>query len=268
MSIKSTSLIVFVMWAISAVAQPQMHAHAAAAQGKKVRAATQDCQVTFNNALPSFCVTANGNIENFEFPAGSSQIFSEGYGVCDETGGTSYYDVGDADSNNWQAALITAGGGNNKLPLTIKRTSSDGIWTITQTFSRNTADAYVKVQITLKNNTAVDRTAYMTRYVDIDADMDASHNYFDGTANSGWGYLSAGTAFPNHGLTIRSAQSVHNYFGFNTLSSNVDPCTFAQNPTDAPTLGDEAVMYTWVPNGTFIVGKGKSIKVTLEYRPM
>ena len=85
MSIKSTSLIVFVLWAISAVAQPQMHAHAAAAHGNKVRAATQDCQVTFNNALPNFCVTANGNIENFVYPRGFPQIFTEGYGICDVT---------------------------------------------------------------------------------------------------------------------------------------------------------------------------------------
>src|ERR1700675_2339127 len=136
MSIKSTSLIIFVMSAISAVAQPQLHAHRAAAHGNKVRAATADCQVTFDNALPHFCVTANGNIENFEFPSGFFQIFTEGYGICDETTTTtSYYDVGTGDSENWQNAVITAGGNNNKLPLTIKRTTSDGVWTLTQTFS-------------------------------------------------------------------------------------------------------------------------------------
>jgi hypothetical protein len=266
-SIKSTSLMIIVMCAICTFAQAQP---AAASKTKAVPLSGSGvCYATFNTALPNFCVTQNGNIENFLYPAGVSQIFTDGYGVCDATfSNTSYYDVGVADTGNWQNSIITEPGGANTLPLTIKRTTSDGIWTITQVFSRNTADAYVKVAITLKNNTAIGRTAWMTRYVDIDADGFASTNWFDGTVDSGWGYNAESAAYPNHGLTIRSNPSVHNLFGFSAPSGVYDPCGFVNNPMGTPTQGDEAVIYLWAPNGNSSVPAGKSITVTLEYRPM
>jgi len=287
MSIKSTSLVVIALSALSAFTQaqavgprtraavrPTSQTEPAATKPAKadIASASASCFATFNTALPNFCVTENGNIENFIYPAGYSQIYTDGYGVCDFTGSSnvSYYDVGANDSGNWLSSIVTEPGGANTFPLTIKRTTSDGIWTITQVFSRSTTDAYVKVLITLKNNSAVQRIAQMTRYVDIDADgvSYATSNYFDGSADSGWGYNSAGATYPNHGLTIHSSHSIHNYFGYNTPWGNYDPCNFTSNSLTAPTYGDEAVMYTWAPNGDFTVGPGKSITVTLEYRPM
>ena len=266
MSKTSTLLITIALLAISAFTQAQQ---ASAPTKRAAFNSTNLCSATFNTALPNFCVTENGNIENFYYPAGYSQIFTDGYGVCDFTApsSVSYYDVGTADSGNWQASVVTEPGGANTFPFTIKRTTSDGIWTITQAFSRNTVDAYVKVVITLKNNTAVARYVNMTRYVDIDADGEPS-NYFDGSSDSGWGYNSAGAAFPNHGLSIRSNHSIHNFFGYNTYWENYDPCNFHSNPSSAPTQGDEAVMYVWSPSGNGFIGAGKSISVTLEYRPM
>ncbi|HWZ84311.1 MAG TPA: hypothetical protein VNW47_16905 [Terriglobales bacterium] len=267
MSLKPASLIFTVILVISALAQAQTRAGAKGAI--KIKPNTTDCLATFNNALPSFCVTQNGNIENFEFPAGKSQIFTEGYGICDETTTvTSYFDDGRTDSGNWLPAVVTAGGGNNRLPLTITRTTSDGIWTLTQTFTRNTADEYVKVQITLKNNTAVARELFMTRYVDIDADGIASDNFFQGDSNSAFGFLSLNENFPNHGLMLHTLASPHSFFGYNVGSGDVDPCNFTPNDTVLSTNGDEAVMYTWSPNGSFSIGAKKSIKVVLEYSAM
>jgi hypothetical protein len=269
MSIKSTTLMILVMCAICTFAQAQ---NAAASQTKAASPASSSCYAEFGQALPSFCVTANGNIEAFYYPNSVSQIYTDGYGVCDFTGSSnvSYYDVGVADSGNWQSPVITEPGGANTFPLTIKRTTSDGVWTITQAYSRNAADAYVKVQITLKNDTAVTRYVQMTRYVDIDADGDPEHNYFDGDSNSGWGYESSNAKFPNHGLTIRSAASAHNWFGYNVPSGDYDPCTTVSNAnaTGTPFYGDEAVAYLWTPNGGSYILAGKSIAVTLEYRPM
>jgi hypothetical protein len=267
MSIKSTLLMIIVMCATCTFAQAQQPANKPA---KALVDATKTCYASFNTALPNFCVTENGNIGQFIYPANYSQIYTDGYGVCDGTSTPwrSYYDVGVADSGNWQNSVITEPGGVNTLPLTIERTTSDGIWTITQVFSRNTADAYVKVVITLKNNTAATRSAWMTRYVDIDADGHPNTNYFDGTIDSGWGYQSAGVSYPNHGLTIRSNHSVHNYFGFSTPSGSYDTCNFNSNPVSSPAYGDEAVVYQWKPNGNYLIPGGKSITVTLEYRPM
>jgi len=132
---------------------------------------------------------------------------------------------------------------------------------------RNPTDAYVKLVMTLKNNTAVARYAWMTRYVDIDADQNGGSNWFDSSFDSGWGYQPS-TSYPNHGLTIRSKESPHNFFGYHTPYSNYDPCSNSLNNTGGPTQGDQAVVYEWDPNGTFTMGPGQSITVTLEYRPM
>ena len=73
---KSTSLMIIVLLATSAFALPQLHAHAVPAHGNKVRTADVECAVNFNKSLPNFCVTGNGNIEEFEFPATFFQIFT------------------------------------------------------------------------------------------------------------------------------------------------------------------------------------------------
>src|SRR5258708_20053341 len=107
MSIKLTSLMIIVMCAISAFAQAQ---ESAASPTKA--APTQACYATFNTALPNFCVTENGNIEHFYYPTGYSQLFTDGYGVCDYTGTSniSYYDDGNTDSGTCQNSLITEPG--------------------------------------------------------------------------------------------------------------------------------------------------------------
>lgn len=282
MSRKPILLIAFVLFAICAFAQnvADNNTAAAAKAANALGTATRTCYATFNTALPNFCVTQNGNIENFYYPSGYSQIFTDGYGLCDlttyPTTETSYYDDGDQDSGNWLSPVIYEPNGANTLPLTITRTTSDGIWTVKQTFTRNTSDAYVKVVITWTNNTGILRLAYSTRYVDIDADGRGASNEFDGTANSGWGYntVTGGSTYPNHGLTIRSAQSPNNHFGYNVAFSSVqggnhDPCFFTSNSTTGPTYGDEAVMYQWLP-GAFSnkVPAHGHFTQTLEFRPM
>jgi hypothetical protein len=120
----------------------------------------------------------------------------------------------------------------------------------------------------LKNNTAVARQVYMTRYVDIDADGIAADNFFQGDSNSGFGFLSLNENFPNHGLMLHTLASPDSYFGYNVRSGDVNPCNFVANDTVVSTNGDEAVMYTWAPNGSFQIPAKKSIKVVLEYRAM
>ncbi len=277
MSSKPILLIAFVLSAICAFAQQD---NAAAAKAANVLGtATRTCFATFNTALPNFCVTQNGNITNFVYPKGYSQIFTDGYGLCDITSGSnnrvSYYDDGDQDSGNWQASVITEPNGPNTFPLTINRTTLDGFWTVKQVFSRNTSDAYVKVVITWHNNTTVTRSLYTTRYVDIDADGQTI-NYFDGTIDSGWGYNKQ--IYPHHGLTIRSNTSPNNHFGYSvqysgSLGGNHDPCWFTSNITTGPSYGDNAVRYYWIPGKASIE---KAYKVpahgqfvqTLEFRPM
>jgi hypothetical protein len=90
-------------------------------------------------------------------------------------------------SGNWQPPVVSG----SALPLTIKRTTSDGIYTLTQVFNRNTAEPAVKITMTLKNNTAVSRDFMLVRYADIDANNAHSGDYanwFDEDHQSAWGY--------------------------------------------------------------------------------
>ena len=115
-------------------------------------AATDICASTFTSGsgqtFLKFCVTVNGNITQLESPSGTEFIregsFAEGYGVCDVNANKQYYDYADGgDSGNWGAPVITQPGGANTFPLTIKRTTTDGLFTLTQLFSRNSAEHIV-----------------------------------------------------------------------------------------------------------------------------
>lgn len=165
------------------------------------------CQSTFTSGSGqtylSFCVTQNGNLGTFYSPSNYRQLYpgAEGYAICDWTNNNySYRDFGlYGDSGNWLNSTIVQPNGPNTFPLTIKRTTSDGIWTLTQVFSRSTTTPSVKITMTLRNNSGVGRSAYFERFADIDA-WGISFNEFDGATASVWGYQSGG-----NGLMMRES---------------------------------------------------------------
>jgi len=124
-----------------------------------------------NNTSFRFCVTATGNIPEIETPQGRAQVSfdrHEGYGLCNESPAVAYYDYGQfGDSGNWGTATVVS---QTAQSVKIARTTADGIWTLTQTFTLIPATPSVKVVMALKNNTAAPRVAYLVRYADIDAD--------------------------------------------------------------------------------------------------
>ena len=87
-------------------------------------------------------------------------------------------------ARNWKAAHLVS---KTATVVKITRTTTDGIWTLTQTITRVTPTATVKVAMALKNNTAVARTVNLIRSVDVDANGTTTNN-LDGTDNSAWGY--------------------------------------------------------------------------------
>src|SRR6266700_3493931 len=148
--------------------------------------ATMTCSFTFtsgaNNTYLKYCVTVNGNITQLQTPLGHEHIavgtFGEGYGVCDTTTGVAYDDyAGFGDSGNWGVPVTTQ---PNATTVKVVRSTSDGIWTLTQTITQVAATSSVKVAMALKNNTAIARTAYLMRYADVDADGIFKNN-LDGT---------------------------------------------------------------------------------------
>ena len=169
-------------------------------------------------------MTANGNITQLESPQNIEFIshggFAEGYGVCDSTAGKAYFDYATNDSGNWNAPVRTQPGGANTFPLKIVRTTADGIWTLTQNFSRNPGERYAKITMTLKNNTAISRTASLVRYADVDAPFGATEftNTFDFTFSAGLGFVRG-----NFGLAIQNGTppAAHTAFVQNVSSVRI-----------------------------------------------
>jgi hypothetical protein len=236
-------------------------------------AATDVCQSTFTTgAGPTylqFCVTQNGNITEFQSPVGVEHIregsYNEGYGICDFSSLNRYYDWADGgDSGNWLAPVRTQPKGPNTFPLKIVRTTSDGIFTLTQVFSETANEQIAKITMTIKNDTAVSRDYAVVRYADIDAnnaDGGDFKNWFDFEHQSGWGY---NPGFNTHGLMLYSSPTSQGHFGFvQNTPDPPDPCSPVANlPSITPWFGDGSAGHDW--NGT--LGPGKSATFTAEYK--
>lgn len=225
---------------------------------------TTTCQSTFTSGsgatLFKFCVTANGNITKLESPAGFEHLqvggFAEGYGFCDVNSNQSYYDFAVSDSGNWLAATITQPGGPNTLPLTIKRTTADGLFTLTQAFSRNTGERIIKINTTLKNNVPVSKPVFLVRWADVDADNDFPDDYADHGLDASWDYEPAG-----HGVMLYVATPTVTHFANVLLGSAfVNPCTLAGAST--PAFGDGAIYAGY----NLTMGASGSKTVAFEYK--
>ena len=189
---------------------------------------TETCTYTFTSGSGAtylqFCVTTNGNIVEFNSPSGIEQIAQgppyEGYGVCDGNTGVGYYDYAYGDSGNWGAPTTVS---HTATAVKIDRTTSDGLWTLTQTITSTAGDnPYAKIAMALKNNSGESKSASLMRYANVNAgDAAAINNFaenYDGTLDSAWGYTSFDTtaAEAPYGLMLQnvgnSAPSTAEYF--------------------------------------------------------
>ena len=238
--------------------------------------ATSACQSTFTSGSGAtffqFCVTVNGNITEFQSPAGFEHIkegiVQEGYGICDIGTMlpllTRYYDYADGgDSGNWQAPVTTQPGGANTFPLKIVRTTSDGIFTLTQTFTRDTVEPTVKIAMTLKNNTKITKAFALVRFADIDANNGLNNftDLFDYTNDSSWGY---NNGLNLYGVMLSTVPTTLGHAAFvQDTAAGPDPC-FVDNdlPNPTPWSGDGSVGLEW----SNTLNNAKSISATAEYR--
>jgi hypothetical protein len=229
--------------------KPQPDANAAARQQKMESAkalprstrSTDFCSFMFtsgaNNTSFEYCVTVNGNIVELQTPIGHALVSAdhgEGYGLCDRTTEgslVSYTDyAGLGDSGNWGLASASPIGTSS---VRITRTTNDGIWTLTQTITQVAATSSLKIVTSLKNNTAVPRSAILVRYADVDADGLVSNN-FDGTQTSAfaWNSISSNTPFAPFGLVLQNTGwlgDISNLGFAQTVFFPPDPCNSTVN---------------------------------------
>jgi len=270
----------------------QAQAEAASAQNLAAQAAlrgpfaTSTCSFTFtsgaNDTFLKYCVTANGNIAQLETPQGHEHIavgaFGEGYGLCDATVGSAevpYFDYADfGDSSNWLPATLVT---QSPTVVKIVRSTADGIWTLTQTITQMAGTSpSVKVAMSIKNNTVVDRHAFLIRYADVDANG-FFFNSLGATANSAFAWdptISTNIAFRgNFGLSLQ-AHAIPQAQAPNDRG----PQAFTQNTPNGPPPC--SVIFNFVPNldpaddGSVVtfyelgVPKRASRTVTVHYKGM
>lgn len=254
------------------------HQAAAATQESASQAAprspfsTAECSFTFtsgaNNTFLKYCVTANGNIAQLETPLAAEHIafaaVGEGYGICDFADRSSYTDyAGFGDSGNWGPASVVS---QNTKSVKIARTTSDGVWTLTQTITQVVAGTApsVKIAMTLKNNTTVIRRGNLLRYADVDAGSQPLNN-LGATKNDAFGWNS-GALFGLMLQNVGTASAFPNYQGFaQNTPSGPDPCTPLANVVPAPqTATDGSVLMLY----RFEIAGGKSVTATVAYKGM
>jgi hypothetical protein len=229
--------------------------------------ATTVCQSTFTSGTApfslQFCVTDNGNIAQLATPVGLEHIrtgtIGEGYGICDTTSGLEYADFsGGGATANWLPPNITQPGGPNTFPLTIGRTTSDGIWQLRQTFTRSVGDRAVKIKMELLNQTAVNRSVNLLRYADVDVNALAL-NAFQATL------FSAFAANINLvGIQLRDVGHGLNTPVVQTVPGVPRPCTPFANAAGAAFVGNGSLELVY----TLTVPKNNKKTVSVLYQPI
>jgi len=230
-----------------------------------------DCAFTFTagakNTFQKFCVTANGNVTVFESPLGQEHIAvgrdGEGYGVCDVNAKVAYSDYAEfGDTANWGQPSVLR---QEAKSAVIARTTSDGQWTLTQTFTLiGGKSPAATIAMKLTNNTAGDRTTLLVRYADADA-AGLSLNNLDATREGAFAWNSAGTT-GQFGLALENVGTppASSFRGIaRTVPEGPSPCAPLDHQfqgTITNTDGSVVMAYS------LDIAAGKSKTVTVRYR--
>jgi hypothetical protein len=279
----------FGLFAGSASAQTDAAKKLAALQGKLQQQTTQvtgdnpqattTCAYTFTSGSGfdylQYCVTVNGNIVEFQSPQGiesmqASPTTGEGYGVCDMTNNnTAYYDWAGSDSGNWGAPTLVK---QTATEVVIARTTSDGLWTLTQTITQNAGQQpFARVQMQIKNNSNTSKQVLLMRWAAVGALNGFSNNQddLDSTTNSVWGSFPANLGFETPtggGLMLQNlgaAPDVEFYQGFplNTyLGPN--PCAPVVNWKGPLTGTDGSILMVYAIQN---IVKAKPLTFAMKY---
>jgi len=251
-----------------------------------VKTAADTCAYTFvqagaNNSYMEVCVSVNGNLISFQSPSGIEYLnlgtLSEGYGLYDFTSGISYYDYSDYGASGFGSPMVLSA---TAALVKIQRTTTDGIWTLTQTIAKSGATTpFAKITMALKNNTAVNREVYLLRWADVDPfNANSTANFqesFDSTIYSAWGYtplnyytFNSSGNYSGYGLLIENIGKPNVAYGLEGLALNTNfppsPSSPAANYFGYQQNVDGSIEMLYV----LIVPKGKTGTVNLRYHAL
>jgi hypothetical protein len=229
------------------------------------------CAYTFTSGnaetYMKYCVTVNGNIVQFQSPLGVEDIksttSSEGYGLCTDGGSNSYWDWAGAGAKNWGAATLLT---HTATEVEIARTTTDRIWTLTQTITQNSAGPYAKIEMQLKNDMDVSQEGgFFMRWADVNADNSTINN-LDATTISAWGYrpFVAGSSYLPYGLLLQNFGVNANGSAGYALDTNQPPDVCEAGLTSTGTLtatdGSILMLYVFPP-----VAKNQTVTFSVKY---
>jgi hypothetical protein len=156
----------------------------------------------------NFCISQDGNIASFESPRFSTELVGEeGYAVASKCGTltatTHGADAGFAEGG-FGTPTIVQPNGSNTFPLTIMRDTTDGVFRLKQSFSRDTTEKDVTITMTLTNlSTSAVSNVFLTRY--FTDGLFISFNRFARSFDSVWGW--DGYGFSLTDLTFATTHS-------------------------------------------------------------
>jgi hypothetical protein len=206
-----------------------------------------DCIFTYTSApaAPSmtFCVSPNGNLTQLQIPIGPQNMVNEdyigstglregfeGYGVCQESPVASYFDYLNnwgEDTTSWGPATVAS---QTATSVKIERTTADGNWTLTQTFTAEVQTPAVQVTMALHNNTKVALVVYLVRAVE----TNYYYSYYSSSTQSNAFSWGPSSPVDNFGYGFQMSNFGPPHFGF--MNSYVwaaewlgNPCNFAGN---------------------------------------
>jgi hypothetical protein len=263
--------------------------------GSSTAMAHNDCFTLLSSGagptLMTVCISQHGNLSKFESPAGFDQIglgnlWRDGYSICtgnlpDFPNVPEGYDAG-ANEAGFGAAVIVQPNGPNTLPLTITRTTTDGVYELKQSYAQDTTkrDIVITMKITRRSNADCGANGCppvrLARYFEGDVDNNQSANArFAQDTDSVWEWINVPG---NHGFVLDNLQSagsgyattVHtaadfdpNGSGFQTAKGCIVFAGQVTTPTD-PSVTNAAdlhgrVIYIW---GNIALNKSKTVKVS------
>ncbi|MBZ5654224.1 MAG: hypothetical protein LAO56_02980 [Acidobacteriia bacterium] len=213
-----------------------------------------------------YCLSANGNIVQFDSPSGFEYINNggpvEGYGFCDVTPNVSYYDYASIDSGNWGATTVTI---PNATTAKFVRTTGDGIWQLTETVVQIKAGAMgpgsVKITMALKNLSTISRNVALLRVANVNAGPVAINDEFVSSFNSAFGQ-EPGASW-GLGLTTNTFTFAHNGTVF-SVPTGPDPCHYVTFINNFAFVGDGSLGHVYA----ITVPKGATKTVTMTYKPI
>src|SRR5215467_11645373 len=213
-----------------------------------------------------YCLSANGNIVQFDSPSGFEYINNggllEGYGICDTNPNVSYYDYASIDSGNWGATTVTT---TNATTQVFVRDTADGIWELKQTITQVKASASspgsVKITMALKNLSTISRNVTLLRIANVNNGPVATNDEFVSSFNSAFGQ-EPGASW-GLGLTTNTFTFAHNGIVAD-VPAGPDPCHYVTHIINAAFVGDGSLGHVYA----ITVPAGATKTVTMTYKPI